>query len=298
MHGSRALILDVVARHADLDEAPDQIAHVRIATVTRVGVGDDERPEVVLPGRGALLLSHVQALVLLVAVGGQQCPDQYRGIVGYLAQRVAGQVGSRVLGGRTLGGGCPTAEVDALDAHPLHAHRLPGRVWTEGGDALLGREELAQVRVESRRRITCDGVVGRDRAALLYYLARRVEANNPGKARVVEVPLRGGCLVLEVLFERCGDFSVRVDDGHGLRSSSSTIPLNVSLSPHPAVQSWVNRVITQPAKTVVTRRTPGFPDHRSGPAGPLAYLIGQDRAGSWPRGGVDLEPRNPLLRHP
>ncbi len=42
------LILDVVARHADLDEAADQVAHVRVAAVTGVGVGDDERPEVEL----------------------------------------------------------------------------------------------------------------------------------------------------------------------------------------------------------------------------------------------------------
>ena len=38
-----ALVLDMVSRHAGLDEAPNQIAHVRITAVAGVGVGDDER---------------------------------------------------------------------------------------------------------------------------------------------------------------------------------------------------------------------------------------------------------------
>ena len=40
------LVLDVVAGHAHLDEAADEVAHVRVAAVAGVGVGDDERPEV------------------------------------------------------------------------------------------------------------------------------------------------------------------------------------------------------------------------------------------------------------
>ena len=94
---ARALILDVVSGHADLDEAADQVAHVRISAVAGVGVGDDERPVVVLRGRGALPFAHLQALVLLVAVGGEQGAHQYGGVVGHLAQRVAGQVGARDL---------------------------------------------------------------------------------------------------------------------------------------------------------------------------------------------------------
>ena len=47
--GARTLVLDVVARNAGLHEAADQVAHVRIAAVAGVGVGDDERPEVVEP---------------------------------------------------------------------------------------------------------------------------------------------------------------------------------------------------------------------------------------------------------
>ena len=66
--GARALVLDVVARHADLDEAADQVANVRVAAVAGVGVGDDERPEVVRRRRGALRLGHPRAQVLLVAV--------------------------------------------------------------------------------------------------------------------------------------------------------------------------------------------------------------------------------------
>ena len=51
--GARALVLDVVSRHADLDEAADQVAHVRVTAVAGVGVGDDERPVVVLLGASA-----------------------------------------------------------------------------------------------------------------------------------------------------------------------------------------------------------------------------------------------------
>ncbi len=41
------VILDVVVRHTDLDEAADQVAYVRIAAVAGAGVGDDKRAEVV-----------------------------------------------------------------------------------------------------------------------------------------------------------------------------------------------------------------------------------------------------------
>ena len=42
-------------------------------------------------------------------------------------------------------------------------------------------------------------------------LASRVEAEDPGKARTVEVPLRGGNLALE----GCDGLQVRLNDGHG-----------------------------------------------------------------------------------
>ena len=83
--------------HAGLDEAADQVAHVRIAAVAGVGVGDDERPVVVRRGRGALLVGHAQAQVLLVAVGGEQGAHQPGGLVGHLAQGIAGQIGARDL---------------------------------------------------------------------------------------------------------------------------------------------------------------------------------------------------------
>ena len=194
-----ALVLDVVSGHAGLDEAANQVAHVRIAAVAGVGVGDDERAEVVGRGRGALLLGHAQAQVLLIAVGGEQGAHQPGGLVRHLAQRIAGEIGPRILAGGALGGGRPATEVDALDAHPLHGHRLPRRVGAEGGDALALGEELAQARVEGLRRLARHGVVGGDRAALLDDLAGRIEANDPVEPRTVEVSLRGG----DVPLERC-----------------------------------------------------------------------------------------------
>ena len=124
--GAGALVFDVVPGHADFDEAANQVAHVRVTAMPGVGVGDDERPEVDGGGGGALLFGHVQALVMLVAVGGEQRAHKHRGVVGHLAQRVAGEVGAGVLGGGALRRGRPTAEVDALDAHPLHADGLAG----------------------------------------------------------------------------------------------------------------------------------------------------------------------------
>ena len=44
--GARLLVLDVIARDADLDESPDQVPNVRVTAVAGVGVGDDERAEV------------------------------------------------------------------------------------------------------------------------------------------------------------------------------------------------------------------------------------------------------------
>ena len=54
---ARLLILDVIAGDADLDEAADEVAHVGVAAVTGVGVGDDEGPEV--DGRVALRCASV-----------------------------------------------------------------------------------------------------------------------------------------------------------------------------------------------------------------------------------------------
>ena len=221
---------------------------MRVTAVAGVGIGDDERAEVIRRCRGALPLTHVQTQVLLIAVGGEQGAHQHRGVVGHLAQGIAGEVGPGIFGGGALGRGCPTAEVDPLDAHPLHAHGLPGRVGAECGDALFRGEQFAQPVVECRRRVARHGVVGGDGAALLYHLAGRVEASNSGEARAVEVSLRGG----DVVFERCPDLGVRVDDGHGLTLLFSTIPLTESLSPGMTVQSGVKR----PEPKLLSCRTP------------------------------------------
>ena len=196
--GARALVLDVVARHAGLDEAADQVAHVRVAAVAGVGVGDDEGPEVDRGRLGPLLLGQLRAQVELVAVGGEQGPHERGRLVGDLAQRVAGEVGARVLGRGALGRGGPAAQVDALDAHALHRHRLAGRVGAEGGDALPLVEELAQPGVEGLRRLAGHGVVVGDGAPLLDHLARRVEAGDALRSGVASNhSLRGGDVVVE-----------------------------------------------------------------------------------------------------
>ena len=72
-------------------------------------------------------------------------------------------------------------------------------------------EEFAQAVVEGRRRLARDRVVGGDRAALLYDLAGRIEADDPVEARTVEVSLHGG----DILLERGLGLCISFDDGHG-----------------------------------------------------------------------------------
>ena len=122
--GAGLLVLDVVARDSDLDEATDQVPDVRVTAVTRVGVRDDERAEVDLRRRSTLLLVHLGAGEVLVLVGGQERPDQAGRLIGDLAERVAREVGTGILGHRTLRRGGPAAEVDGLDPQPLHHHGL------------------------------------------------------------------------------------------------------------------------------------------------------------------------------
>ena len=176
--GPGLLILDVVAGHADLDEAADQVAHVRVTTVARVGVGDDERTEVDFRRRPSLLVGHARPRVVLVPVGGQQGANEHRGLVRHLAQRVARQIGAGILVERALGRRRPAAEVDALDAHSLHRDRLAGRIRTERRDLPALGEELSQARVERLGRAARDGVVGLQRALLLRDVSRRVEADD------------------------------------------------------------------------------------------------------------------------
>ena len=100
--GARLLVLDVVARDPDLDETADQIPDVRVAAVSGVGVGDDERPVIDLRGGSPLRLAQARAGEALVPVRREQGAHDRRGLVGHLGERIAGQVGSRVLRHRSL----------------------------------------------------------------------------------------------------------------------------------------------------------------------------------------------------
>ena len=158
--GARALVLDVVARNAGLHEATDEVANVRVAAVAGVRVGDDERPEVVSLRRGALCLSHPRTQILLVTIRRKQGAHERRRFVGHLAERITGEIRSRILARAALGGRRPAAEVDPFDPHPLHRHRLPRRVRTKRRDALALFEELSQAVMECRRGLARHGVVG------------------------------------------------------------------------------------------------------------------------------------------
>jgi hypothetical protein len=69
--GAGLLVLDVVARHADLDEPPNQIAHMSIPTVASVGISDDEGRKIDLGCAVALGLGHARARKVLVPICGQ-----------------------------------------------------------------------------------------------------------------------------------------------------------------------------------------------------------------------------------
>ena len=195
--GARALVLDVVAGHAGLNEATDEVAHVRVTAVAGIGVGDDERAIVVSRRRIALLRGHSRAQILLVAVGGEQGAHQHCGLVRHLAERIARQIGSRVLARRALGRGRPAAEVDAFDPQALDHHRLTGRVRTERRDALSRGEQLAQAVIERRRRVASQDVIVGDGAALLDDLARRVQTRRAREPRAVKPLLGVGDFLLE-----------------------------------------------------------------------------------------------------
>ncbi len=124
--GARLLVLDVVAGHADLDETTDQIPDMGVSAVARVRVGDDERPEVDVRRRSAPLLVHLAARELLVLVSGEERTYQAGRFIGNLAEGVAREVRSGILGKRTLCRGGPAAQVDRFDPQPLHHHRLTG----------------------------------------------------------------------------------------------------------------------------------------------------------------------------
>src|SRR6478672_11912931 len=195
---ARTLVFDVITGNAGFHEAADQVAHVWIAAVTGVGVGDDERPKIPSVRCGALRLSHPRTQILLVAIRREQGAHERRCFVGHLAERIAGEIGSRVFARSALGGGRPAAEVDRLDSHPLHRHCLPRRVGAKSGDALALREKFTQAIVKRCGRLTRYRVVVADGAALLDHLTRGIWANDPRESGAVE-PLLG---LVDFLFER------------------------------------------------------------------------------------------------
>jgi len=201
--GARSLVLDVVSGNARLDETPDQIAHMRVAAMPRVGIGDDERAEVHRRCAGPLFLAHAGAQELLVAVRGEQRPHQHGGFVGHLAQGIAGQVRPRILRGRPLGGGGPSAEVDPLDAHALDDHALARGVGAEGGDGTPLGKELAQSHVEALGSVACHRVVLGDRPALLGHLACGVQPGGVGEPRRGKPLADGLGLFVEGECRRC-----------------------------------------------------------------------------------------------
>ena len=68
-----------------------------VPAVTGVGIGDDERPKVDDRCRLALFFGHPHAREVLVLVGGEKCPHQSGGLVRYLVERIAGEVGTGIL---------------------------------------------------------------------------------------------------------------------------------------------------------------------------------------------------------
>ena len=131
-------------------------------------------------------LGHSRTQVLLIAIRRKQRAHERRRFVGHLAERIACQIRSRIFASAALGRCRPAAEIDAFDSHPLHRHRLPGRVRTKGRDALALGEKFAQAIVERLGRLTRYRVVVRDGAALLDHLPRGVESNDPVETRAVE----------------------------------------------------------------------------------------------------------------
>src|SRR5690554_1490999 len=174
--GARLLILDMITRHANLDEAADEVTDVRVAAMAGVGVGDDEGA-IIDGGRlRALFFRHAATEEVLVLIRRKEGAHKHGRLVGDLAEGIAREVRAGIFLHRALGGGCPAAEVDALDPEALHRHGLTGRIGPEGRDRLTLRVELAEELVELLGVFAGDRIIRLDRTLLLSDGARRVEA--------------------------------------------------------------------------------------------------------------------------
>ena len=132
----RFLVFNMVAGHPDFGEPPNQVADVSVTAVAGVCIGDNEGAVVYLGNPRAFLLAHAQTQEILVAVSSEQCPDQWCGFIGNLAQGITGQVGARVLLDGALRRGGPATEVDAFDPHAFDGNGLARRIGAEGGNRL------------------------------------------------------------------------------------------------------------------------------------------------------------------
>ncbi len=122
--GAGLLVLDVVARHPDLDESTDEFPNVGIATVPGIGVRDDEGAEVHLRRRPPLLVVHLRSGEMLVLVGSEKRSNKSGRLVRDLTEGVAGKIRTWVLGLGPLRRGGPTAQVDPFESQSLHGHCL------------------------------------------------------------------------------------------------------------------------------------------------------------------------------
>src|SRR5690554_5414953 len=188
--GAGLLILDVVTRDANLDEAADEVTDMRISAMTGICIRDDEGAIVDRRVLRTLLLRHAAAKEVLVLIGRKEGADEDCSLIGHLAERIAREVRARILLHRTLRGGRPAAEVDALDADALHRHGLTGRIGAEGRDLLALGEKLAEKLVELFRILPRDRIICLDRALLLSDRTRRVESLDLLESRALKPCLR------------------------------------------------------------------------------------------------------------
>ena len=146
------LVLDVVPGYPDLDKSANEVPDVCIPAVSRIGIGDDEWSIVDFRSGCPSFRRHTRTVEELILIGGEQGAHDRCCLVGHLAQRIAGQIGARVLRRASLGGGRPAAQVDTFDSNSLDRYGLSRGVRTKGGDRLTRREQFSKARVETPRR--------------------------------------------------------------------------------------------------------------------------------------------------